>query len=109
MTEFCLCSRSYTWIHFFVSSASTVDLCFFFFFQAEDGIRDVAVTGVQTCALPISGPACYGRGGEQATVTDASIILGYINPDYFAAGSLKLTPELARRTIETTIDRKSVV
>src|SRR2546429_5547361 len=27
--------------------------CFFFFFQAEDGIRDVAVTGVQTCALPI--------------------------------------------------------
>src|SRR2546422_2784726 len=30
---------------------------FFFFFQAEDGIRDVAVTGVQTCALPIFGPA----------------------------------------------------
>src|SRR5205809_3749315 len=29
-------------------------LFFFFFFQAEDGIRDVAVTGVQTCALPIS-------------------------------------------------------
>src|SRR5256884_8835136 len=32
---------------------------FFFFFQAEDGIRDVAVTGVQTCALPIS-PATLG-------------------------------------------------
>src|SRR2546429_6448481 len=32
-----------------------VDMCgIFFFFQAEDGIRDVAVTGVQTCALPIS-------------------------------------------------------
>src|SRR2546429_5377317 len=31
-------------------------LRFFFFFQAEDGIRDVAVTGVQTCALPISTP-----------------------------------------------------
>src|SRR2546425_2655279 len=30
-------------------------LCFFFFFQAEDGIRDKLVTGVQTCALPISG------------------------------------------------------
>src|SRR5256712_9239851 len=28
--------------------------CFFFFFQAEDGIRDLIVTGVQTCALPIS-------------------------------------------------------
>src|SRR2546429_3459117 len=34
-----------------------IRLWFFFFFQAEDGIRDVAVTGVQTCALPISGPA----------------------------------------------------
>src|SRR5256886_12792781 len=31
-----------------------VSLCFFFFFQAEDGIRDLTVTGVQTCALPIS-------------------------------------------------------
>src|SRR2546430_9162144 len=29
--------------------------CLFFFFQAEDGIRDLTVTGVQTCALPISG------------------------------------------------------
>src|ERR1044072_3787362 len=51
------------------------------------------------------GPACYGRGGEQATVTDASIVLGYINPDYFRAGSLKLSPDLARQTIETTIAR----
>ena len=33
---------------------SCVLMYFFFFFQAEDGIRDVAVTGVQTCALPIS-------------------------------------------------------
>src|SRR5687768_18363401 len=32
---------------------------FFFFFQAEDGIRDVAVTGVQTCALPISSTAFF--------------------------------------------------
>src|SRR5437762_12614146 len=31
----------------------TVELCSFFFFQAEDGIRDTSVTGVQTCALPI--------------------------------------------------------
>src|SRR5256885_13068976 len=34
-----------------------VGCCFFFFFQAEDGIRDYKVTGVQTCALPISLPA----------------------------------------------------
>src|SRR5438094_7976000 len=37
---------------------------FFFFFQAEDGIRDRTVTGVQTCALPISGNAAF-YGGEQ--------------------------------------------
>src|SRR3989449_1953636 len=36
-------------------------LCFFFFFQAEDGIRDVAVTGVQTCALPICPTGLAGR------------------------------------------------
>src|SRR5207245_8439715 len=33
----------------------------FFFFQAEDGIRDATVTGVQTCALPISSPQPAGR------------------------------------------------
>src|SRR2546422_5109391 len=37
---------------------------FFFFFQAEDGIRDVAVTGVQTCALPIcDAPPDHAEGG----------------------------------------------
>src|SRR2546429_314814 len=38
----------------FISMRCTLCGHFFFFFQAEDGIRDVAVTGVQTCALPIS-------------------------------------------------------
>src|SRR2546422_6045911 len=37
-----------------MSDVESVYHVFFFFFQAEDGIRDVAVTGVQTCALPIS-------------------------------------------------------
>src|SRR5689334_24547648 len=37
-----------------VSSLSSCSLCIVFFFQAEDGIRDGTVTGVQTCALPIS-------------------------------------------------------
>src|SRR5205085_7859934 len=36
------------------SIAPADDVCCFFFFQAEDGIRDLTVTGVQTCALPIS-------------------------------------------------------
>src|SRR5256885_11972801 len=38
----------------------------FFFFQAEDGIRDYKVTGVQTCALPISGRISDGSSGDVA-------------------------------------------
>ena len=49
------------------------------------------------------GPACYGRGGVDATVTDASIVLGYIDPGYFAGGTMKLAPELAWKAIEQRI------
>jgi N-methylhydantoinase A len=42
------------------------------------------------------GPACYGQGGTEPTVTDAAVILGYINPDNFNGGKLKLRAELAR-------------
>src|SRR5947209_14822466 len=41
---------------------------FFFFFQAEDGIRDIGVTGVQTCALPISRRASYPCAGAAPAV-----------------------------------------
>src|SRR5437773_8037064 len=41
---------------------SVASVCIFFFFQAEDGIRDRDVTGVQTCALPISGWRVFGTG-----------------------------------------------
>src|SRR5256885_5420116 len=40
----------------------------FFFFQAEDGIRDYKVTGVQTCALPICRPQEYGEHGGHASL-----------------------------------------
>src|SRR2546425_8842887 len=43
--------------------------CLFFFFQAEDGIRDKLVTGVQTCALPISSPVRDERHGEARAAT----------------------------------------
>ena len=36
------------------------------------------------------GPACYGRGGTQPTVTDADLVLGYLNPDYFLGGTMAL-------------------
>lgn len=45
------------------------------------------------------GPACYGLGGAEATVTDASVVLGYLNPEYFAAGELALDVGLARRAV----------
>src|SRR5256885_15936061 len=48
---------------------------FFFFFQAEDGIRDYKVTGVQTCALPISG------GGEQGLLRRHRLARGGRRPD----------------------------
>jgi N-methylhydantoinase A len=46
------------------------------------------------------GPVCYNRGGQEPTVTDASLVLGYINPDYFGAGALILNPELAQKIIQ---------
>src|SRR6266511_5331517 len=44
---------------------------FFFFFQAEDGIRDFHVTGVQTCALPISTAPCTSSPSWSASARDA--------------------------------------
>ena len=49
------------------------------------------------------GPACYQRGGNEATVTDANLALGYLNPNYFAAGEMKLDVERAREVIEKNI------
>jgi N-methylhydantoinase A len=45
------------------------------------------------------GPACYGRGGEQATVTDAYVVLGYLNPEG-GVGGLRLDPDRAWRALE---------
>ncbi|MCC6890445.1 MAG: hydantoinase/oxoprolinase family protein [Hyphomicrobiales bacterium] len=45
------------------------------------------------------GPACYGRGGTQATVTDANLVLGRLNPQRFLGGELILDTEAARRAI----------
>ncbi len=50
------------------------------------------------------GPACYGRGGEQPTVTDAGFVLGYLNPETFAGG-LDLDIDRSRQVIEEKIAR----
>jgi N-methylhydantoinase A/oxoprolinase/acetone carboxylase beta subunit len=46
------------------------------------------------------GPACYPSGGVEPTVTDASLVLGYLNPVNFAGGRFKLNPTAAERSIE---------
>ncbi|MCB1744230.1 MAG: hydantoinase/oxoprolinase family protein, partial [Gammaproteobacteria bacterium] len=47
------------------------------------------------------GPACYGRGGTQATVTDANLVLGYLSPDASLAGGTRLDAGAAHAAVET--------
>ncbi|MBI5584371.1 MAG: hydantoinase/oxoprolinase family protein [Deltaproteobacteria bacterium] len=54
-------------------------------------------------ALP--GPICYGRGGTNPCVTDADLLLGYLDEDYFLGGTMKLDREGARRGVEEKIAR----
>ena len=52
------------------------------------------------------GPACYGWGGTLPTVSDANLVLGRLNPDYFLGGKLSLYPELARKAVQTHVAEK---
>ncbi|MFS2049145.1 hydantoinase/oxoprolinase family protein [Variovorax sp. Varisp41] len=49
------------------------------------------------------GPACYGNGNERPTVTDANMVLGYLNPQALAGGSLPVSPELSARAIDAHV------
>lgn len=49
------------------------------------------------------GPACYGKGGTDATVTDASLVLNWLDPSFFAGGSVRLDAARAHRAIEERI------
>jgi N-methylhydantoinase A len=51
------------------------------------------------------GPACYGRGGLRPTVTDADLVCGYLNPNYFLGGAQTLDLSAARAALETHIAR----
>ncbi len=51
------------------------------------------------------GPACYGRGGTEATVTDANVVLGRINPENFLGGAMALDAEAARSAVARVADR----
>jgi N-methylhydantoinase A len=52
-------------------------------------------------AMP--GPVCYRQGGRTATLTDAMLVLGYINPEALVGGALRLDAEAARRAVEEQI------
>ncbi len=49
------------------------------------------------------GPACYGQGGTQPTVTDADLLLGYLNPDYFLGGRIKLDRAAAEKAVQSAL------
>jgi len=51
----------------------------------------------------VPGPACYGKGGENPTVTDADFVLGYLNPAYFLGGKVPVGKELAEKVIREKI------
>ena len=49
------------------------------------------------------GPACYGTGGEEPTVTDADVLLGYLNPGHLLGGKMVLSPERASEVVQRRI------
>lgn len=65
--------------------------------------RALALNVGPRSAGSVPGPVCYGRGGEEPTVTDAHLALGCIDPDYFLGGELKLDAEAARTAIRRCI------
>ncbi|MFH1650732.1 MAG: hydantoinase/oxoprolinase family protein [Chloroflexota bacterium] len=53
----------------------------------------------------VPGPACYGTGGQEATVTDADVILGYISPDFFLGGEMPLRKDLSEQVVAEKVGK----
>lgn len=51
----------------------------------------------------VPGPACYGQGGEDATITDAAVVMGLLDPEEYLGGEMKLDPALARAAVERAV------
>ncbi|WP_394198256.1 hydantoinase/oxoprolinase family protein [Litoreibacter albidus] len=62
-----------------------------------DALRQIRVGPESAGSEP--GPACYGRGGERPAVTDADLVLGKLDPDNFAGGSIKLEPDQSKSAL----------
>ncbi|TSD98072.1 hydantoinase/oxoprolinase family protein [Skermania sp. ID1734] len=54
-------------------------------------------------ATATPGPACYGRGGQNPTTTDAELLMGYLNPDLFGDGAFTLDVDAARKAVEEKV------
>lgn len=70
-----------------------------------DALRNVVVGPESASSEP--GPACFNRGGMKPTVTDADLMLGFIDPDAFAGGSMKLENEPARLAFDRCVGSKA--
>ena len=66
-----------------------------------DAMRQIRVGPESAGSEP--GPACYGRGGERPAVTDADLVLGKLDPDNFAGGSIQLHTESSKAALETVL------
>lgn len=66
-------------------------------------VRDGRLTVGPESAGSNPGPACYNRGGDRPTVTDADVVLGYIDPDKFLGGAMKLVRARAEAAIATHV------
>jgi N-methylhydantoinase A len=64
-----------------------------------------AMTVGPESASAVPGPVCYATGGTEPTITDANVILGYLNPEYLVGGGLRLDPDLARAVFEEKVAR----
>ena len=68
-------------------------------------VKDGALRVGPESAGSAPGPVCYAKGGVEPTVTDANVVLGYIDPDYFLGGKMKLDAQAARRSVERRVGR----
>lgn len=66
-----------------------------------DAMRQIRVGPESAGSEP--GPACYGRGGERPAVTDADLVLGKLDPNNFAGGSIQLHTESSKAALETVL------
>ncbi|MHB8511867.1 MAG: hydantoinase/oxoprolinase family protein [Actinomycetota bacterium] len=96
----------WNWVHRYLVSLPMVDVI-------SIGAGGGSIASVHNGALRVGpasaggdpGPICYGRGGLEPTVTDANLVLGYLSPDKFAAGTLVLKADGVSETIERKIGR----